>query len=168
MRVDFTLTIDLDIEIFPAFGYGNDPHETVLCHESHTPEVVESKMATFHSKDIHLQLDVALDQGEDPKSCPTITFKKIKRYGILGEGLVARVQIQEGQAMSFVLRKDIPNHITPYITTNVLDAQQHDTQSFWYNYISQSRYKGRWMEVVNRSLMILKMLTFGKSLDLAT
>lgn len=136
---------------------------TTIIHESHTTSTEQSKMATFHSKDVKLQLDVALEKGDDDKSCPEITFRKEKRPGMLGEGLVARVHIEEGQAMSFVLRNDIPNHITESITTLVLDGQQHDTQTFWYNFIAQSKYKGRWMEVVSRSLMILKMMTYGLS-----
>lgn len=122
----------------------------------------ESKVATFRSKDVQLQLDVAVEKGEDNKSCPKITFKKVKRPDMLGEGLVARIQIEEGQTMSFVLRNDVPDHITKNITTLVLDGQQHDTQSFWYNFIGQSNYKGRWREIVSRSLMILKMMTFGE------
>lgn len=123
-------------------------------------------MASFHSKDVKLQLDVAVDNGEDEKSCPIITFKKVKRPGMHGEGLVARIEIQEGQNISFVLRNDIPNHVAQSISTPILDVQQHDTQTFWFNFISQSKYKGRWREVVSRSLMILKMMTYGGSPDL--
>lgn len=135
---------------------------TTLCHESHTPLIEESKMATFHSDDVQLQLDVALEKGDDDSRCPMIRFKKVKKSGLLGEGLIARVQIYEGQAMSFVLRNDISNHVSKRITSLVLDEQQHGTQSFWYNFISQSKYRGRWREVVSRSLMILKMMTYGK------
>lgn len=62
--------------------------------------------------------------------------------------------------MSFILRDDIPNHVTSDITTEVVDMQQHDTQSFWFNWVSKSSYKGRWREKVHRSLMILKLLTY--------
>ncbi len=79
---------------------------------------------------------------------------------MLGEGVVARIDICEGQAVSFVLRNDIPNHVTENITSAVLDTQQHDTQAYWYNWISKSKYKGRWREVVSRSLMILKLMTY--------
>ncbi|KAM6538993.1 hypothetical protein FALCPG4_000834 [Fusarium falciforme] len=153
-------SLTLDVEIFPSFNYGRDPHETILYQERHISSDTKSKVAAFHSKDYKLQLDVALEKGEEENSCPAITFKKEKRPGTLGEGLVARIQIQEGQAISFVLRNDINNHITEHISTEVLDAQQHDTQTFWYNFISQSKYKGRWREVVSRSLMILKMMTY--------
>jgi GH15 family glucan-1,4-alpha-glucosidase len=107
-----------------------------------------------------LQLDVTIDHGEEDAICPTVTFKKKKKPGMLGEGVVCHISLQEGQAISFVLRDDIPNHITRDVTTEVLDRQQHDTQSYWFNWISRSKYKGRWREVVSRSLLLLKLLTF--------
>lgn len=151
----------LDVEIFPAFGYGLDPHVTTLGQTSDS----QSKVATFHSKHAQLQLDVVRQQGDLGKGCPNIAFKKVQREGILGEGLVGQFQVHEGESISFVLRNDIPNHITKHITTSVMDSQQHDTQTFWHNFIRQSKYKGRWREVVARSLMILKMLTYGETLD---
>ncbi|KHN95301.1 glycosyl hydrolase [Metarhizium album ARSEF 1941] len=144
------------VEIFPAFAYGLEPHTTTLYDNIDS----QSKSATFHSKDVRLQLDVVLQQGDDGNGCPNVTFKRVKREGMLGEGLFGQVQVHEGEAISFVLRNDIPDHITARISTSVLDSQQHDTQTFWHNFNRQSKYKGRWREVVARSLMILKMLTY--------
>lgn len=108
-----------------------------------------------------MQLDVTIDHGEENAAkCPTVTFKKEKKAEMLGEGVVCHVHLVEGQAISFVLRDDIPNHITRDVTTEVLDRQQHDTQSYWFNWISRSKYKGRWREVVSRSLLLLKLLTY--------
>ena len=116
---------------------------------------------TFHSKNVKLQLDVNIDKGdEDTSNCPQVRFRKVKKPGMLGEGVVACIKVSEGQAISFILRNDIPNHVTENITTAVLDTQQHDTQSYWFNWISKSNYKGRWREVVARSLMILKLMTY--------
>lgn len=119
-------------------------------------------MATFHSKDLNLQLDVTVEDMGDNQDCPCVTFKKVQRDGYLGEGLVAQINIREGQMVSFVVRNEIPNHVTEEITPLVLDEQQNDTQTFWVNFIAQSKYRGRWMEAVTRSLMILKMLTYGR------
>lgn len=154
--------IAIDVEIFPAFGYGSDEHVTTLTRKRHTCNDSVSKIATFHSRDTKLQLDVAVELGDNETSCPIIEFQKVQHPEMLGEGIVARIRIEEGQTISFVLRNDIPNHVTEDITTLVLDAQQHATQSFWYNFITQSKYKGRWREVVSRSLMILKMMTYGR------
>ncbi len=72
---------------------------------------------------------------------------------MLGEGVVAHIHLEEGQAISFVLRDDIPDHVTAAVTTEVVDLQQHDTQSYWYNWISKSKYKGRWREVSRLCLL---------------
>jgi hypothetical protein len=58
------------------------------------------------------------------------------------EGVVARVTLQEGQNVSFILRQDLQNHVVTNITTAVLDNQQHNTQKFWHNWLSKSCYKG--------------------------
>ena len=151
----------LDVEIFPAFDYATEPHVTTIVQPVHEPGCTNSKTVTFHSKNCKLQLDVTIDKGEeDVETCPTVIFKAEKRPGMLGEGVVARILVQEGQAISFVLRNDISNHVTDHITSAVLDLQQHDTQTFWYNWIAKSKYKGRWREVVARSLLILKLMTY--------
>ncbi|KAM0443581.1 hypothetical protein ACHAQK_003228 [Fusarium lateritium] len=153
-------SMNLDIELFPSFNYGRDEHVTTLTQATHCATDAKSLAATFRSEDTQLQLDVAIEKGENETSCPLITFRKEKRPGVNGEGLVASIRIEEGQTISFVLRNDIEQHVTENITVDVLDAQQHATQSFWYNFIGQSNYKGRWREVVSRSLMILKMMTY--------
>jgi hypothetical protein len=149
------------VEVFPAFGYASEPHITTILQPRHEAGKQASKTVTFHGKDVKLQLDVSIDRGEDEvDTCPTVEFKKVLRPGMLGEGVVAKIVVEEGQAISFIIRNDIPNHITENITSSVLDSQQHDTQDFWYNWISKCKYKGRWREVVNRSLLILKMMTY--------
>ncbi len=148
------------MEIFPAFGYGQEIHVTTIHQDTLRPVAEESKVATFHSKDVKLQLDVVAE-SVNGKTRPNISFTKQRRNGMLGEGLVARVEIRAGEALSFVIRNDIADHVDEVITTELLDMQQHDTQVFWQDFIAQSKYTGRWVEVVSRSLMILKMLTFG-------
>ncbi|KAK4044500.1 Six-hairpin glycosidase-like protein [Parachaetomium inaequale] len=153
--------LQLDVEIFPAFDYAVEPHTTTILQEEGVPHSPDSKTATFHSKNAKLQLDVSIDRGEDSdKSWPIVRFKKAMKPGMLGEGVVASIDISEGQAVSFVIRNDVEKHITENITSAVLDTQQHDTQTYWYNWISRSKYKGRWREVVSRSLMILKLMTY--------
>jgi len=93
-------------------------------------------------------------------TCPRVAFRKVQRAGMKGEGVVASVTLQDGQSISFILRRDIPKHVTTAITTTILDSQQHDTQQYWYSWLSKSCYKGAWREVVFRSLMLLKLLTY--------
>ncbi|KAH8881246.1 Six-hairpin glycosidase [Thozetella sp. PMI_491] len=154
--------LSLDVEVFPAFGYAQEPHTTTVLQSVHEAGCPHSKTVTFHSRDVKLQLDVIIDRGEDDTGthCPQVIFQKVQVPGMLGEGVIAKIVVAEGQAISFVLRDDIPDHVTPTITSAVLDLQQHDTQTYWYNWISKNKYKGRWREVVARSLMILKLMTY--------
>jgi hypothetical protein len=120
-----------------------------------------SKTVTFHSKTEKLRLDVTIDHGQgESQVCPTVVFKKVKKDNMMGEGVTAKILLTEGQAVSFVLRNDIDRHVTEIITTPILDLHQNYTQTFWYKWLSQSKFKGAWREVVSRSLMILKMLTY--------
>lgn len=151
----------LDVEIFPAFGYAKIPHVTTIDQPVHEPGSTVSKTVTFHADEFKLQLDVVIDKGDDnAETCPYVQFQAETRPGMLGEGVVAHIMLAEGQAISFIVRNDIPNHVTENITSEVLDLQQHDTQMFWYNWIGKSKYKGKWREVVARSLLILKMMTY--------
>jgi GH15 family glucan-1,4-alpha-glucosidase len=46
-----------------------------------------------------------------------------------------------------------------------------ETVNYWKNWIAQSTYKGRWLEIVNRSALVLKLLTsfnFGSIIAAAT
>ncbi|KAI0401783.1 Six-hairpin glycosidase-like protein [Xylaria palmicola] len=157
IRGQFTL----DVEVFPAFDYAREPHETTILQQPSSSEGCQSKTVTFHSEHERLQLDVCIGHGGNESIAdPHVQFEKVRRDGMKGAGAVARVTLQEGQSVSFILRQDLPNHIATNITTPILDSQQHDTQQFWYNWLSKSRYKGAWREVVSRSLIILKMLIY--------
>lgn len=151
-------TMDIDIECFPAFDYAREVHETEILIPKHTPGGDMSKAVVFRTDKLKLQIDITID-CDDENSCPDIFFEKSKSPGMLGEGVMMRCHLQEGQAISFVLRDEIPDDDAP-LTTALIDKVQHDTQSFWFNWISKSKYKGRWREVVSRSLMILKLLTY--------
>jgi len=113
----------------------------------------------FTSKTLTLELSATIDCGDD-ENCPDLQFTKDSECSPLGDGIKARFTLKEGQVVSFILREKPSADTTPHITTAVVDRVRKDTSSFWYNWISQSKYKGRWREVVSRSLMILKLLTF--------
>jgi len=95
---------------------------------THPPGSSESKTVSWSSDVLNLQLDVTIDRGEEHvDSCLGLDFKKEIREGMLGEGVVAYIHLLEGQAISFVLREDIPNHVARDISTKIVDVQQHDT-----------------------------------------
>jgi len=154
--------VEFDVEVLPAFNYAQDPHvtEIVQLKDSKSSSGQESHVVQFKSKSLSLQINTTMDCGEyETSEYPTIKWEKVSREGALGEGVKARIVLREGQRISFVLR-DLDDEQEDHITINVLDRVQRDTSSFWYHWISKSKYKGRWREVVNRSLMILKLLVY--------
>ena len=148
------------VEILPAFNYAQDLHTTKIIDVGETPGGEASQKVQFESKFLSLQLNATIHCGEHPDGHkPKVVWQKMEHRTELGEGVTARVLLKEGQGVSLILR-DLNDEQEEHITTMCLDGVQKDTSSFWYNWISKSKYKGRWREVVNRSLMILKMLVF--------
>ncbi|RYP17253.1 hypothetical protein DL765_004638 [Monosporascus sp. GIB2] len=149
------------IEVFPAFDYAREPHTTTLLQPERRAGDSESKTVTFHSKREKLQLDVVVDSHDDQLSGDLVViFEKAQLARMKGEGVHATVTLREGQGISLILRRDVPDHVTKVITTQTVDSQQHDTQMYWSHWLGKANYKGGWREVVSRSLMILKMLTY--------
>ena len=150
-----------DIDVFPAFDYARETHTTTILQSVRQHGDAESKTVTFHSAHERLQLDVVIDGDDDTTSHPVVRFEKAKPDGMKGEGVRASIALREGQSVSFVLRRDAPDDATTaVVTSGVVDALQHDTQLFWSRWLSRMHYRGSWREVVSRSLMLLKMLTY--------
>jgi GH15 family glucan-1,4-alpha-glucosidase len=153
---------EVDVEVLPAFNYAQDAHATNIVSRHHESLLGEHhQRVIFTSKNLSLELSATIDCGDMPEdSCPNLHFEVREGASALGSSVTANFILKEGQAVSFVLKDYAPENQQESITTTLLDDIQKDTQTFWFNWISQSRYKGRWREVVSRSLMILKMLTY--------
>lgn len=151
--------MEIQIELFPAFDYARKPHQTWILLPKHVHGSPNSKTVEFLTDDLKLQLDVTIDGGgADSSTYPEVCFERSKLPGMLGDGVVMSCCFLEGQAISLVLR-DHTDHTMSHLPS-IIDKVQSDTQSFWFDWISKSKYKGRWREVVSRSLLILKLLTF--------
>jgi GH15 family glucan-1,4-alpha-glucosidase len=88
-----------------------------------------------------------------------LSFQKTSVNAPLGDGITASFRLYEGQAVSFILR-DADDNDPEFIDTPLVDELQLNTHKYWSRWISQSKYQGRWEEVVTRSLLLLKMLIF--------
>lgn len=89
-------------------------------------------------------------------------FNKSADPSSLGDGVTATFRLQEGQGVSFILR-DAEDHIPELIDTSLVNQLQVDTHKYWARWFRGSNYTGRWEQVVSRSLLLLKMLTFEPS-----
>ena len=79
-------------------------------------------------------------------------------FRIEGDDVVADLHLNEGDRVLLVLEVLGADDELDTSTTDDADALFRATNDFWQGWISQSRYKGRWRETVNRSALTLKML----------
>src|SRR5262249_53420034 len=71
------------------------------------------------------------------------------------DGVAAEFTLKGGETASFVLSENA----TPL--SEAESTSLHDeTVAYWVDWIAQSQYSGRWREMVNRSALALKLLTY--------
>jgi GH15 family glucan-1,4-alpha-glucosidase len=132
------ITIDrgrmtLCMECRPAFNYARDGHEIVLIDGG----------AEFHSSNAHLGLATSVP------------------LGVENNAVVAKFSLEAGETAVFVLRELIENDASgPFLSEAETEAAFRETVSYWRAWLSQSTYRGRWREMVNRSALALKLLTY--------
>jgi len=129
------------IDLQPRFDYGRDKHTIDLTEEG----------AVFRSQSMALTLHTSgrRDPGDPQAAVP-------ERYG---DGLRATITMHEGQVGGVVIESmgGQPRAIRPAEITRLSD----DTGRFWRNWLNQSTYQGRWREMVSRSAMTLKLMTYA-------
>lgn len=124
--------MDFSIECRPAFNYARDEHETTLCSEG----------AVFQAPGLSLELstDIPLKQS--------------------GSGVFAKFTLKAREAAVFVLRESKPDPSCIPLDSLKADELFKQTIEYWRHWLSQCTYKGRWRETVQRSALVLKLLTY--------
>ncbi len=125
--------LTLKVECVPAFNYGRDTHQTIINEHG----------AAFHSSNFSIGL-----------STSALLKKK-------GTGVVAEIDLDEGDCVNFVLKEvDKDQPCLECFSEDEVYQGFNDTVEFWRNWISRCTYSGRWREMVHRSALVLKLLTF--------
>ncbi|KAJ1934587.1 hypothetical protein GGF37_006310, partial [Kickxella alabastrina] len=94
----------------------------------------------------------------------------------MGQGVTSRFTLCEGQRLVFILRTtpenatehmDDPAEVAffrsrydPRLNMKVVEDMLEDTLLYWLTWIRSCSYKGRWLENVERSALILKLMTY--------
>ena len=75
-------------------------------------------------------------------------------------GLESFFSLGPGESRTFVLDRLEPDE--PLLAIDAHGSQQafDETAAYWRNWLGQSTYRGRWREMVNRSALTLKLLTY--------
>ena len=71
----------------------------------------------------------------------------------------AAFTLKEGENADFMLEQYDENHPERGELIAYVNRTFKETVNFWKNWISRSQYQGRWQEMVNRSALVLKLLT---------
>lgn len=74
----------------------------------------------------------------------------------------ARFTLDTGEKADFLLEQVLPAYSTPDHLESFVNKSLFDNINYWKDWVDQSTYKGRWMEMVNRSALVLKLMTSHK------
>lgn len=72
---------------------------------------------------------------------------------------VASFTLVKGETASFVLEEVLAGVESPVSNPDYISCSFKDTVNYWRNWLSRSLYEGRWRETVDRSALLLKLLT---------
>jgi len=121
------------LNIQPRFNYGRDDHSTFFYENG----------AVFRSPGLSLALETSLTLQPD------------------GSGLQCEFTLDPGQSVTFVLEQ-VPETYVPRSYSEEETREAFDnTVGYWRGWLAQSRYQGRWREMVHRSALTLKLLTYA-------
>ncbi|MCX4429123.1 glycoside hydrolase family 15 protein [Streptomyces mirabilis] len=119
--------------VAPRFEYGTAPH-TVHA---------EAGQAVFASASLHLALTSTVPIEVD------------------GPDVWSLFKLHEGETAVFTIDK-IGGDVAPrFCAVAEAEREFNATVRYWRRWLSQSRYRGRWREMVHRSALTLKLLTYA-------
>ncbi|HVM47355.1 MAG TPA: glycoside hydrolase family 15 protein [Candidatus Acidoferrum sp.] len=72
---------------------------------------------------------------------------------------VAEFKLRAGQSAAFILEEVVAGEESPSARADYSSESFKETMNFWLDWVSRSKYRGRWREMVNRSALTLKLLT---------
>ncbi|MFE0580648.1 glycoside hydrolase family 15 protein [Streptomyces sp. NPDC058874] len=132
--------LDFDLECRPRFDYGRAPH---------TFEELDRTSVVFRGPGTKLHLQVATAAG------PIVLRRD-------GEDLVSRFTLEAGQAAAVVLTSDADDGpMPPPLSAEGISAELQACRGFWHTWLRSCTYRGRWRDIVHRSAITLKMLTYA-------
>jgi GH15 family glucan-1,4-alpha-glucosidase len=119
----------------PAFNYARDPH-TIEIHE---------KGAIFRTESMAIEL----------------TSRVPLALHVGGSGVEANLCLRQGERLTFALRQLDDKHASLMVESDEVEQILFQrTIDYWHRWIGKCTYTGRWRNMVNRSALALKLLTF--------
>jgi GH15 family glucan-1,4-alpha-glucosidase len=130
------------IEVAPRFDYGRQAHQTHLTDDG----------AVFESPSMCMTANL-VRESDDERLAPTSSD---------GGDLHAEFTLTAGQMRGVVLdvgTAGSPRRVAPLEVRDLFES----TVAFWKSWLAQSTYRGRWREILHRSAITLKLMTYAPS-----
>ena len=126
------------LEVQPRFDYGREDHDVAL----------QEHGVVFRSPSLALALEGSWSgSGSVPRH--------------RGAGVRAGFELRAGESRSFVLERVAEDYVCRPYPERETAAAFDATVRYWRAWLGRSRYRGRWREMVNRSALTLKLLTYA-------
>src|SRR5579862_3684886 len=94
----------------------------------------------------------------EKKHLPALLFRGSVPLKIQNGAAVAEFTLHSEQTASFVLEEAKTGDDSPSMNQDYVTDVFKETMNYWLAWMSHSKYRGRWREMVNRSALILKLL----------
>ena len=120
------------IDVQPRFNYARDEHETIF-HENGV---------VFRSPELTLALETAVP----------LDYHASGAYG--------EFTLLPGETATFVLEQVPETYVPRKYSEDETRLAFDQTVDYWRRWLAQSRYQGRWREMLNRSALTLKLMTY--------
>jgi GH15 family glucan-1,4-alpha-glucosidase len=119
----------------PRFNYARSPHSI---------EVRSDYEIIFVSK------------GEEETVLRLVSSVPLR---VMDKDVVTEFTLAANQTADFLLEHVDKRHSKEMDFKNFVTESLFRTVNYWKDWVAQSTYRGRWMEIVNRSALVLKLLT---------
>lgn len=128
-------TLTFEMVCHPAFNFARDPHTIQL----------QSEGAIFTSQSLSLGIYSTAALQDDGQG-----------------GVRAIFTLQAGETVNFILESARHRELVPHhLSKGEYNENFQKTLKYWRNWCAQCQYTGRWREMVQRSALVLKLLTYS-------
>ena len=129
-------TMSFRLDCRPAFNYGRDEHELDISQHG----------VCFRTRELSMALRAR------------VPLRRVE------QGVQAEFSLREGESATFLLQQIEDGEACACPPSEEEeDLLFRQTVQYWRRWISQCTYRGRWREMVQRSALALKLLTFEPS-----
>ena len=135
-------SMEFQLEVQPRFDYGRESHEIEL----HPHGVL------FRAPSLTLALEGAISKTMGGAN------RRLERDE---QGVRTTFEVHAGDSQTFVLERVPQDHICRPYSERETGAAFEATVTYWRKWLERSRYRGRWREMVHRSALTLKLLTYA-------